>query len=56
MSGYYQVKIEYENTDAKRLRLFFKWDQSYRIDEIVDQLNNFQQFHISLENKTLVVE
>ena len=56
MSDYYQVKIEYENTDARRLRLFFKWDQSYRIDEIVDQLNNFQQFHISLENKTLVVE
>lgn len=56
MSNYYQVKIEYENTDARRLRLFFKWDQSYRIDEIVDQLNNFQQFHISLENKTLVVE
>lgn len=56
MSDYYKVKIEYENTDAKRLRLFFKWDQSYRIDEIVGQLNNFQQFHISLENKTLVVE
>lgn len=56
LSAYYNIKVEYKSANVSKLRLFYKWDQSLNIATVVDQLNNFEKFHINLNGQTLTVE
>lgn len=56
LATYYNVKVEYRNINARKLRLFYKWDQSLDVATVVDQLNNFKKFHLNLNGQTLAVE
>lgn len=55
LSGYYNVKVVYQNEDAPRLRLFYQWKPEYSIEKVVDMLNNFEWLQLELENDTLYV-
>ena len=55
LSGYYNVKVVYQNEDAPRLRLFYQWKPEYTLDRVVEMLNNFEWIQIQAENDTLFI-
>lgn len=56
MSGYYGVTVKFNQDAAKSLQLYFEWDQSLPLNEVVEQLNNFEQINIILTDKALTVK
>ena len=55
LSGYYNVKVVYQNEDAPRLRLFYQWKPEYTLEKVVEMLNNFEWIQIQAENDTLFI-
>ena len=55
LSGYYNVKVVYQNEDAPRLRLFYQWKPEYTLEKVVEMLNNFEWIEIKTENDTLFI-
>jgi hypothetical protein len=55
LSGYYNVKVVYQNEDAPRLRLFYQWKPEYTLEKVVEMLNNFEWIQIQTENDTLFI-
>ena len=55
LSAYYNVKVVYQNEDAPRLRLFYQWKPEYKLEKVVEMLNNFEWLQLELENDTLYV-
>lgn len=56
MKGRYEVEVIFKSPEAKSLRLYFNWNPELPVTEIVELLNNFQQFSIRLSDNTLIVE
>lgn len=56
MAGYYGVTVKFNQDAAKSLLLYFEWDQSLPLNEVVEQLNNFEQINITLTDKVLTVK
>lgn len=56
IASYYHMKLSWKSRGIQQLRLFFKWDRSNGIEQVVEALNNFQQFHITVSGDTLIVE
>lgn len=56
MAGYYGATVKFNQDDAKSLQLYFEWDRSLPLNEIVEQLNNFEQIDITLTDKVLTVK
>ena len=46
----------HKNERVRQLRLFFKWDKTQSIEEIVADLNHFEHIHLTLEGQKLTVE
>ena len=55
LSGYYNVKVVYQNEDVPRLRLFYQWKPEYTLEKVVEMLNNFDWIQIHTENDTLFI-
>lgn len=53
---YYGKDVRIKNPETGNLRLYFQWDEQLTIEEIVDQLNSFDQIRIRFDGKTLNVE
>lgn len=56
MAGYYGVTVKFNQDAAKSLLLYFEWNQSLPLNEVVEQLNNFEQINITLTDKALTVK
>lgn len=56
MSEYYQVKVVFESEQAKHIRLFLVWDKTQPVTEIVEMLNKYERFDITLADNTLTVK
>lgn len=56
IADFYGVSAVYKNEKSKELRMYFQWDQSLPLSEIVEQLNNFEQIKISISDKTITIE
>lgn len=56
MATHYRMAVNFKNTKAADLRLFYQWDPACGIETVTEQLNNFEQFHIVLTDKELIVE
>ena len=56
LSGYYNVKVVYQNEDAPRLRLFYRWKPEYTLEKVVEMMNNFEWIQIQSENDTLFIK
>ncbi|MCM1028646.1 MAG: DUF4974 domain-containing protein [Pseudoflavonifractor sp.] len=52
---HYGAEVVYKGKNSRQLRLFFNWDPSLSIDEVVGQLNNFEQIDINLNGSKIVV-
>ena len=51
----YGVKARFEAEAKKQLHLFYKFDPNNTLQNIVDQLNSFEQIDMTLEGSELVV-
>ncbi len=56
ISEYYGYKIEFLSEVSQSLRLYFRWNQEETIEEVVESLNNFEQIHIEIKDKTIVID
>lgn len=56
MAGYYGMTVKFNQDAVKSLQLYFEWDQSLTLNEVVEQLNNFEQINITLTDKVLTVK
>lgn len=55
LSAYYNVEVVYQNEDAPRLRLFYRWKPDYTLEKVVEMMNNFEWIQIQIENDTLFI-
>lgn len=53
---YYGCKMEFSNEASKSLRLYFRWDQANTVEEVVERLNNFEQIHFVIKDKTIKID
>lgn len=56
IAGYYGATVKFNQDAVKSLKLYFEWDQSLPLNEVVEQLNNFEQINIILTDKVLTVK
>lgn len=51
----YGVKLNFKSDNAKNIQLYFKWDETISLEELVEQLNTFDRIRIQLNDNTLTV-
>lgn len=56
MAAYYNYHVTYKNEDVKHIRLYFTWDKTKPIDDIVAMFNKFERFHITQEKSQMQQE
>ncbi|MDE6318087.1 MAG: DUF4974 domain-containing protein [Muribaculaceae bacterium] len=52
----YSVEVKFNNEDAAALHLYYRLDPTLSLDEVVAQLNTFEQISISREGNTLIID
>ncbi|MDE5688517.1 MAG: DUF4974 domain-containing protein [Paramuribaculum sp.] len=52
----YSVEIKFNNKEAAGLHLYYKFDPSLTLDEIVSQLNTFERINIRLNGNSLTID
>lgn len=55
MGEYYKVSVEYADNDVKGIRLYFEWNQTLSLDDVISQLNGFQKINITRQGTRLTV-
>lgn len=53
---YYHVRVIFRNTSRKHLYLYFQWNRTLPLPDIVEQLNNFEQINIKHTNNGLIID
>jgi len=56
VATFYQCETVYKKEKVKHVRLYFTWDKTKTIDEVVETFNKFERFHITREEQQLIVE
>ena len=56
IAEYYGYNVEFDNEASKSLRLYFRWNQENTVEEVVERLNNFEQIHIVIKDKTIKID
>lgn len=52
----YGVEVNYNNASASQLHLYYRLDPKLTLDEVIGQLNNFEQINISRNGNTLSID
>ena len=45
----------YNNEDVKNIRLFYKWDNSLSLQQVVDKLDHFEKLEVRLEGQNIFI-
>ncbi len=56
ISDYYGYQVEFNDEASKSLRLYFRWNQENSVEDVVESLNNFEQIHIIIKDKTIKID
>lgn len=56
IAKYYGASVKFNQDAAKSLQLYFEWNQALPLNEVVEQLNNFEQINITLTDNVLTVK
>ncbi|MBO6216533.1 MAG: DUF4974 domain-containing protein [Prevotella sp.] len=56
MARHYDMEVVFQNITARELRIYYEWNPENTINDVVNQLNTFQQFKITIDGKCLTVE
>lgn len=56
MARHYDMEVVFQYITAHELRIYYEWNPENTINDVVNQLNTFQQFKITIDGKCLTVE
>ena len=56
IASYYDLQVKFENNEDKTLRLYYEWDSHSSIENIVKELNQFENVNIELQQNKLIVK
>ena len=56
IASYYDLQVKFENNEDKTLRLYYEWNSHSRIENIVKELNQFENVNIELQQNELIVK
>lgn len=56
IAHYYGAAVSYRSDRTKNLILYFRWDQSLPLEQITEQINNFEQINIMLIDNALIID
>ena len=56
IASYYGLKAEIRNPQATGIRLYFNWNRQCSAAQVVSQLNQFDNIHLTLDGNSLVLE
>ncbi len=56
IADYYGASLNFKSDNSKDLHLYFQWNQSLPLQEIISQLNSFEQVNIKLDNNVITIE
>lgn len=56
IAGYYDATVVFNVDSTKDLRLYFNWDKSLPLEDVIAQLNSFERINITLNDKTIIVD
>ena len=56
IANYYDLQVKFESDGAKSLRLYYEWDSHTNIENIVKELNQFDNVNIELKNDEIIVQ
>ena len=56
ISTTYGVQFTFNNVEAAALHLYYRLDPSLPLDEVISQLNTFEQINIRLNGDTLTID
>ena len=56
MADHYGLMLNWKSEEVKTLRLFYIWNKQLSASESTKQLNNFERFHIELNDSIITVE
>lgn len=56
IARYYGYKLAFSPDAPRSLRLYFRWNQAQTLDDVVESLDNFEQIHISVNDKTINID
>lgn len=55
LSAHYCVQPVWQGSEVRSLRLYYKWEPDFTLDQVVEMLNNFEAFSVRLEGDKLVI-
>lgn len=53
---HYGYNVFFDDDASKSIRLYFRWDQTLSVEDVAARLDNFEQIHISIDDKTIKVD
>ena len=56
IASYYDLQVKFENNEEKTLRLYYEWNSHSSIENIVKELNQFENVNIELQQNELIVK
>lgn len=56
IASYYDLQVKFENNEDKTLRLYYGWNSHSSIENIVKELNQFENVNIELQQNELIVK
>lgn len=56
IASYYGYDMIYDADKSKSLRLYYRWNQALPIEDIVESLNNFEQIHLTISDRTIRID
>lgn len=56
IAAYHNMSVNFKSDASKSLRLYFSWNQSLPIDEVIDNLNNFEHIHLAIKNNQIIID
>ncbi len=56
IAAHYQYEVIYQNENSKHVRLYFTWDKTAPIEDVIGTFNKFERIHITQENRQLIVK
>lgn len=56
IASYYDLQVKFENNEDRTLRLYYEWNSHSSIENIVKELNQFENVNIELQQNELIVK
>ena len=56
IATFHHCEVIFKHEATKRMRLYFTWDKTATIDDVIATFNQFERLHITREDKKLIVE